>query len=355
MRGAEGDPQYNVAFDSQRFVGLMSQRGTEDFDARFALGVTYVARQLKTDFGERLNVAESSFNYDIKDGIMYGEGESEPFEEVLQRGMYRLEIDWERDEAELAGFRVAQAVLGSADTLDGTAIFTPTPRGRKGSNSEKNYFDLFIKRGNKVEATRYLSNLSNADYRRRIVELNPAYEELLPENPTDVELKSMPLILPHYSQYADPEALVRFILDKEIGISTEELDQMWIDAAPLLTSYINTLAEHPEDIYTLDSLQKAIARKGVETAIDRNLCPDGRCGAIGGGGCGGSGGCSAEFGGAIDEYGSTEFNCPNPKCRVKIKRPLHQFVSNCPSCGTDKVLPPNLRGKIFQPGQAMIQ
>lgn len=346
MRGIEGDPQYNVAFDSQRFSGLLTQE-------RFNAEVIYVKRQLKTDFGERLNVAESSFRYDIRDGIMYGEGEGEPFEEVLKRGMYRLKIDWEREEAELTGFRTVQAVMGNPDTPDGTAVLNATPRGKKGSNYEKNYFDVFIKRGDQILATRYLSNLTNAEYRRRIVEMNPLYEEALPENPNDVELKLTPLILPHYSQYADPEALVKFLLGDKIGIPYEELDQMWIDMSPLVTSYINTLAKHPEDLYTLESKHKAILREEANLASEGNLCPDGKCGGIGGGGCGGSGGCSAEFGGIVDNFGPTEFPCPD--CGKKNKRPVNQLISNCQHCGSDKVLPPNLRLQTFQPGLSKTQ
>ncbi|GEM_PF-3399137 len=386
-------PQYNTAFDSQRFVALMAQRGTVGFESRVARENTYIRTQLRTDLGERLHVTKSEFVYEIREGKLCDPGRDEPMEDVIRRGNERNPIDRERDEAELASFTgVVQGLLADAETPDGTTVLVVSPKGRPGSFEQKNYFRVFVREGDYVLGTSYFSDLSNSDYREKILSINPAYSELLPDMPTDIDLKSTPVIIPRHLDYsADPDKLAAFILDdKKIGIPHEQLEQVWIDVAPLATSFINTLVERPWAIYEVEEgyqvflggayvsnehhkakppptetgetifashMRGGIIFSGTPMEI-KMLAAESK--KIDGGACG-SGSCSIDsssvaeaLGLEPDIHGKRAFNCPD--CGVlNIRWVKDQLLSNCQQCNSDKVLPANLRLASFQPGLSKTQ
>jgi hypothetical protein len=358
------DAQYDIGFDSQRFSTLLTTTVDPGFEERLAFEKAYTAQQLKTDIGERLDVAQSTYFFDIRDGKLFGDGEQVPFDQVIQKGMYRREIDWEREEAELTGHRVIEAIMVDPATPDGTIILNASPRGKEGSNYEKNYLDAFIKRGDRVEATRYLSEVCNAHYRQRLVNLNPMYGDIFPVVPSDVELKSTPVVVPGYLN-SDPKSVVVSVLGREIGISSEEFDQIWLDVAPIWTSLINTLAETPDDIYTLEKMRKALYNASFKASKSENTIEKPAFGIskmeiiylaeektqIGGGGCGG-GTCSTgtnskyEFG-PRDEKGPLSFDCPS--CGAENTRPYGGYVYKCKNekCkNPESVLPNSLRNLL---------
>ncbi len=397
MREREDTNQYNVAFDSQRFIALMGQRGIPGFQFQAALATeeAYIGRQLKTDLGERLDVAKYTFVYEIRGGKLYDPGRGEPMEEVIKRGMSRNPIDAKRDEAELGSFTgVIQEFLAKEDTPDGTTILAVSPRGLPGSDEKKNFFQVYIREGNYVIGTRYFSDLTNEDYREKIISLNPSYSALISEKPTDVDLKSNPLIVPSHLDYSsDPDKLAMFLLKKEIGMPQEQLSELWETVTPLVTSYTNTLVENPGDLYWLEMNYRALlngAHKTSEQILARvrerseeeligNVssigAPEivntstrsasfmwsgtrieiemlaGEEVKIGGGACG-SGGCSMEDPSQtvpsspldnLDGRGKIHFRCPS--CGTINKRELFQYVTRCQneSCKSTKVLPSSLR------------
>ena len=371
----EGDPQYNVAFDSLRFSALMAQKGTNGFEQKLGLETAFIGQQLKTDLGERLDVAESTVIYDIKDGKLYEPGRDEPFEDVMRRGVGRKSIDLPREYAEIEGFTgTIQAYIADSETPEGSMVLDVSPRGLSGSNYEKNYFDVHVKADGRDVTTRYFSNLQNRSYREKILQLNPYYSELLPENSTDVDFKANPVIVPSNLDYSHPDQLARFLLGEKIGMPKEELEQIWLDVAPITTSIINTLVEAPEDLYTLDTMRRALYSAAVKSRRSEELPRMNisrqeilylaeQSSAIGGGGCGGSGACSTEnslrakaLGLESDIHGDRVFTCP--KCGAEnIRWVKDQLISNCQNekCKSDEVLPPNLRLGKFQLGLSGIQ
>ena len=384
--------QYNPALDSQRFTALMAQRETAGFETALTTERAYIGQQLQTDLGERLDVAKSTFVYEIRDGKLYEPGRPEPFEETIKRGNGRNPIDAQRDKAELGSFTgVIQDFLAEDDTPDGTTILSVSPRGQVGSFEEKNFFQVYIREGKQVKGARYYSDLTNAEYRRKIISINPIYETLLSEKPTDVDLKSSPVVVPSYLDYSDPDKLARFLLGREVGMPEEQLDEVVEAVTPLVTSYINTLIDNPEDLYWLEKNYRALlngAHEASEQVLARELArnkevmisnvsnlravnvadrvdrplnfmwSDTRIEIemlsdkeikIGGGACG-SGSCSTADGSSsiptseldnIDGRGPINFPCPD--CGKINTRPLFQYVRNCQKCGSDEVLPPSLR------------
>lgn len=346
--------QYDIRFDSKRFHALQGLQGSQDFEAVLGREIDFVKKQLETDNRERLNVTESHFVYEINDGKLYGGGEQRPFEASLKRAV-EGKVGYSREHADLDAFLFTQEVLADTNTPDGTKVAYASPPDEKNT---MNFFDVHTKVGDTVHSIRYLSNLSNNEYREKILGINPAYEELIPENPTDKDLLKSPVIVPAHLDFTPDSLADYFIPDREkLGMSKEEHQKIWQDLTPQITSMVNTLVDNPEAIELIEDKYKRIQVKATELAGGINfLLENGKDGVIvyidekpqmiAGGGCGGAG-CSIDGspgidkGGLKDEFGSLEYRCPS--CKEKNTRTPGNLDSNCPKCGSDEVLPPAAR------------
>lgn len=379
--------QYNTLHDANRFMALMATQGMPGFDTALDIETRYIDQQLKTDLGERLDLAVSRFEYEIRDGKLYEPGRNEPFEVSMAKGYEegRKAVDFDRDKVEFQTWKTMQSVLASPDTPDGTIVLDFSPRGKTGTNYEDDYIDSHVKRGDKVESARYRSNLTTKECREKIVNLNPYYD-YLPQNPTDVDIKTAPVILPPHMGHTDPDALVRSLIGEEVGISQEELDEVYVAVAALRVAYINTLIENPgalieheknyraflngshkshEQVKSRIAAQKFASYFKTEVAADFVQSPSLRWKGtkfeidmlaneeiqIAGGSCGSSGSsCSnplyaMEIENSVEDfYGKTKFTCPD--CGYLNSRGYDELIANCQNdnCKSDKVLPPGLRG-----------
>lgn len=314
--------QYDILLDSQRFNALVAQGATSQ---TIEQQKAYIERQLKTDIGERIGVAESHFVYEIRGNKLYGQEESEPFENVIRRGVF-ARGNRERERAELTCFQLTQAYFTDSSTPDGAMIFYAS---QPGSGYTEKYLDVQRKVGDAVHSVRYLSTLSNQEYRQKVLSINPNYEEVIPENPTDLDFFSHPVIVPSHLPL-NPDQLAEYVLDGKKGISKEEFEEFWIEIAPQATSIINTLVDNPSALNTLKVKQNQF----YERAKLKIEYIDG--GNFGGGGCG-SGACPA----GPDGLGPLEFGCPS--CGGRTSRPMFGYAYNCEKCGSDEVLPKSLR------------
>ena len=138
---------------------------------------------MDTFIGERLNVQLSQNKYEIKNNFIYGEDMDGPFIEVMKRGVgYRQKdggdqrIDKLREEAEVIGFLKIQEVLCNPGTSIGTMMLSVSPKGKKDSLYQHNFYDIFtLKEENSkrfIEARRYSSILSNAEYKNKLSSLH---------------------------------------------------------------------------------------------------------------------------------------------------------------------------------------
>ncbi|KKR76833.1 MAG: hypothetical protein UU21_C0003G0026 [Candidatus Levybacteria bacterium GW2011_GWA2_40_8] len=376
--------QYNTFYDSLRFRALMAHKGSAGFDQRLARETRYIHRQLKTDLGERLDVSKSDYIFEIRGDRLYGEGDDEPFEEVIRRGNRRRRIDWQREDMEVESFMAIQKIMTDPSTPEGTAIIEITPPGSRGTNYEKNYFRVFVKSEGKVLGTSHFSDLTNSEYRDKIVSLNPLYSDILPESPTDVELKSVPVVIPSQAGFVNADWIANFILDRQVGISPEELEQVWIDVAPgAVTSYINTLIDNPTSLYAINmayekhleaagkSRKKQVGMQNLACGVEVTVYTSTETSSsnwagsapqihyhengqkqIGGGGCGG-GSCSTTESTPVNATitvsgpdGLGPINVPCPSCGAINKRPFKGYVEKCKSCNSEEILPKILREKL---------
>lgn len=327
--------QFDMNIEAGRFQDMIIQGVSRE--AR----VAYADQQIFTDIGERLDRAESHYVYEIRDGKLYGEGINEPFDESIERGIIQR-WDGSRENSELIGFRFIESFMVDPQTHDGAMVFNPSPPD--GGNYKKNYLDVYKKVGNEVHAVRYFSDSTNDQYREKILEINPLYEEVIPESPSDIDFFLNPVVVPKHLDM-DPDQLAEFILGSKSGMSEEEYSE--ILASPnivaLRLSLINTLADNPWVLLELQTTQKALYA-GIKKEKDREVIPiftsqriqiqylSQEKNTLGGGGCG-SGACSIDRSGynlnlgPRDEKGPLNFNCPS--CGVENTRPYGGYVYKC--------------------------
>lgn len=222
--------------------------GNEDYISKRDAYLSYVNMQMETHLGERFNVSLSEFEYDIKDGQLWGKDMDEPFIESIKRGRdYRKQggnpIDRAREDAEVAGFEKIQSVLLDPDTPVGTMMLSISPRGGEGSAYQHNFYDIFTLKqtesGKKyIQARRYASGLSTSSYQEMLLpfvsltidEAEPAASFL--SQPIPIENALTPDGLHQYlhkKHNTMDQRLFDTIKKQCRGLSEEYARSVWID------------------------------------------------------------------------------------------------------------------------------
>lgn len=233
---------YEPQFD-QKAYEKVDVKGKEKLDA-------YTKRQLETHLGERFNVLLSETRYEINDGKIYGENTTEPFMQMLERGVsYRKEfgdpVDFEREEAEVVGFKKVEEALTNDKTPIGTMMLSVSPPGGEESIYKHNFYDVFTlkkdEKGKYIEAIRYSSSLTEEEYQEK---LEPFSQ--FENTPTDVDFLSSPIIVDK-NKFKSSDDLHSYLHKDHDFITKEEFDGVVEIVTPLITSYINTMSERPFD------------------------------------------------------------------------------------------------------------
>lgn len=213
--------------------------------------VSYTKRQLETYIGERLSAVESKTRWNIVDGEIVPEGLSYRLEEIIQNGIeWRREhgnpIDFEREEAELAGFRKTQAILTSPDAPLGTIVLSISAPGKEGSDYKRKFFDVFILKeedGRRyIEAVRYLSDSEIKDYVKKLSSFKTFEKE-----PTDADLLANPLDLTGI--FETPQEVQVYLSGGVKALEANVIRQILDISTPTAMSYINSLIRDPYNIY----------------------------------------------------------------------------------------------------------
>lgn len=164
---------------------MIAERRAVAYEPKLDIGLkdSYLSKQINTFIGERLNVRLSKNNYEIKNGLIYGQDIDEPFINVIKRGVdYRRRVEGEdrvdkrREEAEITGFSKIQEVMCGPQTQVGTMMLSISPKGGKESLYQHNFYDIFTLNeldGKRfVEARRYSSALSIEEYKDKLSPLS---------------------------------------------------------------------------------------------------------------------------------------------------------------------------------------
>lgn len=343
----------------------------------------YTTFQVETFIGERLNVGLSEFRYDLRNGVMYGQGMTDPLIAMIERGKdcrdeVVNDVDKPRQQAEIEQFTKIQQVFGNPATDIGTTIISISPPGGEGSAYVHKFYDVFVLSEDKeskeryVAARRYSSELCSENYEQKVTELVPGYFGERKDESLDAYFLSHPLVLDTKSELSNnPEAIHAYFHKGKDFLSTEDFGEVKRHIAGLIVSYINTLVENPDDDTLLKSTLNVIMRKADEVA-DGLRHPHRRAEVTKSAplavpltrgemltegkksvrtvstGCGDSSGFDTKDNAASnmvttfsmrdfgkDKLGNRVFDCPD--CGQMNVRPMNELVSNCQNCGSDKV------------------
>lgn len=232
---------YEPSFDRHAYE-VFGLKDKERLDA-------YTKKQLETHLGERFNVLLSETRYEIKDGQIFGENTNEPFMQMLLRGVeyrkkYGNPLDWEREKAEVVGFRKIEETLLSQKAKIGEMMLLVSPPGDGDSIYKHNFYDVFTlkedEKGRHVEAIRYSSSLANDEY---VEKLKPIKD--FGKGVKDSDFLANPMQVSQLFKTGDN--VHKYLHKNHEFITKEEFDQIVTITTPLITSYVNTLSEKPFD------------------------------------------------------------------------------------------------------------
>lgn len=359
----------------------------------------YTTFQVETFIGERLNALLSEFRYDVRGGVLYGQGRSDTLLEMIQLGKdcrdeVVKEVDKPRQAAEIEQFTKIQEVFGNKTTPVGTTIVSISPPGKEGSAYSHNFFDVFVlskddKTQEKyVAAHRFASELSSDEYKEKASHLVPGYFNEHTKEPLDSYFLSHPLILSTASEFAGSPEKIQSLFHKDHNfLSKEDFAVVRNAVAGMIVSYVNTLVDTPEDEQLIhltlnaimnkaDGVADSLRRRGSKTLGDlpyktpQHIVPPSPGLAMRDQiahygnqqvrktptGCGFSGGFGQDNGRVLgssrtpsnmsqfrnsenmsgeDKYGKRTFDCPD--CHKTNERPYNELLPTCQHCGSSKV------------------
>lgn len=329
----------------------------------------YTKRQFEKYLGERVSVIQSLTRYDIVDGKMVSQDLNEPMEDIIQKGIYWRKqhgnpIDFEREEAELIGFRKSQARLTDPNTPVGAMNLSVSLPGDEGSDYANRFFDVSIVKedgsGRYIEMRRYLSALEVEDFQEKLRPFKTFYK-----TPQAADFLKDPIVMDIFD---DPGDIQTYLSGGVEALEAEKFEKIKQIVAPFIASYINSLINDPYNFWlhrlkynavlnqtdialaavktnygghigelyfsSQDLLEKQIQFLGMQPVREtRGPCP-GKSGGFNLSGSTNEPYSVAEFG-LKDEYGDRSFKCP--ECGLINIRPENQLIKNCQHCGSGKV------------------
>lgn len=189
---------YEPLFDIQAHQDLIAKENllpTQEFSRRKNQLDERTRTNLETMLGERFNVELTRVTYKIEDNQLTSSQHDEPFIEIIKRGQkYRQKnrsAETERELAEVEGFEKVQKILIDPQFED-TKVVVISPRGKKSSIYQHNFFDIYEKHGDRIIMCRYTSRATYEQFRQAADKIDPSND--LPANPTDADFLKTPLV-----------------------------------------------------------------------------------------------------------------------------------------------------------------
>lgn len=261
---------YDIAFDTQAYRALaqLQTKNPALYQQEKERLHNYTEMQLVTNLGERFNVALSTVQYDIHDGLLFGKDMTEPFITIIQRGRdYRRihgnPVDWAREDAEVVGFTKTQQVLSKPETPVGTIMLSIFPPGQEGTSYTHNFYDMYVLKerasGRRyVETTRYSSGVVPQEYIDKMRMITG--KNVFVPGALDAYFLQNPL------QFSggDPEKIHTFLQQDVDALSQEEFAFIVQGTASYRKKYTDILSNNPYDLQLQALAFNAILNKADE-------------------------------------------------------------------------------------------
>ncbi|MDP3988580.1 MAG: hypothetical protein Q8P80_05565 [Candidatus Levybacteria bacterium] len=265
-----GDEVYHLEFDRLAYQTLVEFKDDPDYDkARERLN-RFTDRQLKTLLAEREHTLLSTTRLRVENGVVYPENDNEAFINMVRRGrdyrrIYGNQIDFKREDAELAGQEEVIEVLSDAKTKEGTMFLSISPKGKEGSSYKHNFFDIFIleSRGGEkyIEIKRYSSPLLIDEFVNKFTEIT-GVETLSAD---DAFFLSHPIKLEQDKRFNCAGGVAEFMGKDNHFMSEEDFKRQILSKCQfLIDAYKNALYQNPNDAENQELIYKAIQNKADE-------------------------------------------------------------------------------------------
>lgn len=254
---------YDVLHDEKR-----GQEAQGNFEEQIQLR-SYLNTQMETHLGERFNVVLSRYEYDIKEGKLWGKDMDEPFMESLKRGRdYRRKngnpVDFAREDAEVIGFEKIQQKLADPLAKVGSMILSISPSGVGESVYKHNFYDIFRlvqgEGGRYIEARRYASDLTIKEYKEKLGVLGLG--DLSNNNEAAVFL-SNPIEIPGLLM---PDDIHEYLRKGKDFLDEQSFSGIKAACKRLISSYAQSVVEQPNNDILHKTLFNAILNKADEVA-----------------------------------------------------------------------------------------
>lgn len=239
------DRSYDVVTD---YVALRWYRETGQWE-KYNQYVELIKSNLQTNLMERYRVTESSLEYDIKENL-YPKGSTTPSLYMILNGVDHRRslgsVEQERETAELKGFHVIDQFMVDVQTPIGATIVSFSPKGSVENTVYRYRFvDIFVKQKRDqheyVQFTRKFVNYSSDEYRKKALELDPAFFDGYDgHEPEDAWFLSHPIITNN-----DVSSL--FTLANGMNLST--FQEIYHDTILqyLINDYVKIIKQFPVD------------------------------------------------------------------------------------------------------------
>ncbi|GEM_PF-4938547 len=241
----EAKRSYSVLLDTQAYrkIHLQSANLDQDSHQQEFNNLNHLTEtNLTTSLAERFNAEIFRADYKIQNGELIHPSYDIPFTEIVEKGQHfrrqNGSEDCERELAELAGFQKLEKIITDPDFSEEASIIVISPRGKKGSIYQHNFYDVYKKIGAKVEMRRFSSKCSYEAFEIAAAVIDPF--SLIDKDPTDANFLASPLVT--YKNMKEIEDLLQ--IDRET-MCEEELEKLLAKCATLRSDYINYLSQSP--------------------------------------------------------------------------------------------------------------
>ena len=268
---AETLRNFDIAHEEARAEReLFGITSIEDYRFRRDALISYNTDQMITNLGERFNVILSTYQYEIKDGQLWGKDMNEPAINSFIRGRdFRREhgnpVDFRREEAEIVGFKKIQSIMVDENTPEGTIMLSISPQGLEGSTYKNRFMDIHTKKIDKsgrifVESQRVSSGLSIEETKEKAI----AFADIrIDDSDPAASFLEQPILI---GKGLTPEDIKFYFYREHDYMDEKTFDVVKKSVVHLTSQYAESLVKNPLDREHHRLLFNAILNKADEMA-----------------------------------------------------------------------------------------
>ena len=231
--------------------------------------ISYNIDQMITNLGERYNVILSTYQYEIKDGKLWGKDMDEPAIDSFIRGRdhrrkHGNPVDFRREDAEVVGFKKIQDMMVDENTPVGTIMLSISSQGKEGSTYKKRFMDLHEKQVDEngivyMKSQRISSGLSIEEN----IEKAQAFADIeIDDSDPAASLLEQPILI---GNSLTPDDIKFYFYREHDYVDEKTFEVIKKSVAHLTAEYAESIVKKPHDKQYRRLLFNTILNKADET------------------------------------------------------------------------------------------